>query len=58
MAIFLESFRQGLFIDMVVQDFIFENNLITPLSCFTFVPKTGTQSRNYFLLWCHNPQKG
>jgi len=37
----MESSRQDLFIDMIVDWFIFKNNLITLSPCFTFLPKTG-----------------
>jgi len=37
----MERSRRNLFIDMVVDMFIFENNQIMPFLCFSFVPKTG-----------------
>jgi len=36
----IESSRRDLFIDMIVDSFIFNNNLITLAPCFTFIPKT------------------
>ena len=39
----IESSGQDLFIDGVVQKFIFKKNLITLLSRFTFIPKTGVR---------------
>jgi len=47
----IESSRRDLFIDMVVQKFIFKNNLITLLSRFTFHTRNryrNTQNRNYY----------
>jgi len=38
----MESSRRDLFIDMVVDRFIFKNNQITLSPCFTFTPKTRT----------------
>ena len=37
-TISIESSRRDLFIDMVVDGFIFKNNHITLSSCFTFIP--------------------
>jgi len=37
----MESFRGGLFIDMVVDMSIFKNNQTTLSPCFSFEPKTG-----------------
>jgi len=40
-----ESSRRDLFIDMVVDMFIFKNNEITLSPCFTFIPKIGVGLR-------------
>jgi len=37
----MESSRQDLFIDMVVERFIFKNDQTTLSPCSTFIPKTG-----------------
>ena len=37
----MESSRGNLFIDMVVDRFIFKNKQISHSPCFTFIPKTG-----------------
>jgi len=37
----MESSRRDLFIDMVVDKSIFENNHITLFPCYTFIFKTG-----------------
>jgi len=36
----MESSRQDLFIDVVVDRFIFKNNQVTFFPCFNVVPKT------------------
>jgi len=36
----MESSQRDLFIDMVVDRFIFKNNQITVYPCFIFIPKT------------------
>jgi len=40
-TISMESSRRDLFINMVVDRFIFKNNQMTLSPCFTFIPKTG-----------------
>jgi len=37
----MESSRRDLFIDMVFDRFIINNNQITLFPCFAFIPKTG-----------------
>jgi len=37
----MESSRRDLFIDMIVDRFIFKNNQFTLCPCLTFIPKTG-----------------
>jgi len=39
----MENSQRDLFIDMVVERFIFKNNLIMLSLCFTFTPKTGVE---------------
>jgi len=39
----MESSRRDLFIDMVVDRFIFKNNQITLSPCFAFIPRTGVR---------------
>ena len=49
----IESSGRDLFIDMVVQKFIFKNNLIKLLSRFTFIPKTGIGvSKTGLMFYC------
>ena len=44
----MESSRLDLFIDMVVDRFIFKNNQITHSYCFTFQPKVCDYLKNRF----------
>jgi len=39
----MASYQLDLFIDTVVDRFIFKNNQMTLLPCFTFIPKTGVR---------------
>jgi len=39
----MESSQRGLFIDVVVERFIFKNNQFTLFPSFTFIPNTGVE---------------
>jgi len=49
----MESSRRDLFIDMVIDMFIFKNNQIALFPCFTFIPKAGVGlPKTGFMFYC------